>query len=233
MRNCQNLLVPLLASATVEAAQPQLNWNNQWQSRYVSEGRDNLPGSGLLGSTLSAGAGRFDGSVVYLVEDQTPRDGRSRYREWNLEAGVGGTVAALDWRLGYKQLWFPASDEDDRELSAELGTNWFASLSSTLTYTWATGADGGFIELALEREFSCGLRCQFQPYLMVTANEGFVPDSRRGLNSVQLGTALALEVGEQVWLALEANYSVPAQSDREEALEELFWLGFAVNYRIH
>jgi hypothetical protein len=231
--NYRKLIIPALASATVEAADPVVDWHNQWQSRYVSEGRDNLPGSGLFASALAAQAGRFDATLIHIVEDQTPGGDRSRYREWNVEAGVGGTAAALDWRLGYKQLWFPASDEQDQEFSVELSTELFASLISTLTYTHATEADGAFVEMALAREFSCGQGCQFTPYAMAAANEGFVPDSRRGLNNLQFGTELALQVSERVSLGLEANYSLPAESTVEEALKELFWLGLSLQYRIH
>ncbi len=233
MLNYRKLIIPALASATVEAADPEVNWRNQWQSRYVSEGRDNLPGSGLFASTLAAQVGRFDATLIHLVEDQTPGGDRSRYRESNVEAGVGGTIAALNWRVGYKRLWFPASDGQDQEFSVELGAALFASVISTLTYTHADEADGGFVELTLEREFSCGQGCQFMPYAMAAANEGFVPDSRRGLNNLQFGTELALQVSERVSLGLEANYSLPAESNAEEALQELFWLSLSLEYQIH
>lgn len=231
LRSPRQLLLPLLISTTAEAASPAIDFTTQWQSRYVSEGRDNVPGSGLFASQLSAEIGHLQVSALQLLEDQSVPDGASRYRERNAEVSLGGTYAAMDWRVGYKHLWLPGGEED-QEVAVELGADLPGGLAGTLSYTYAAEADGGFIELAMEREFSCGRRCSLVPYAMLGANQGFIPDGRRGLNHLQLGGQLMVQVGGQVTLGLEVNHSLPVEEHRDGGLRELTWLGLSLAYRL-
>ena len=231
LRTCRLLLLPLLTSAAAEAADPAIDWTNQWRSRYVSEGRDNLPGSGMFATSLVVDSGRLQVSALQLLEDRSPGADALRYLEQNAEVSLGGAFAALEWRVGYKHLWLPASEED-QEVAMELGAELPAGMTGKLAYTYAAEADGGFVELSMEREFFCGRGCSLVSYALVGANQGFVPDGKRGINHIQLGGQLLVLVARQLTLGLEFNHSFPVGSSQEVGLRELIWLGLSLTYQI-
>lgn len=231
--NCFRYLIPAVIASGAWADTPTASWSTQWQSKYVSEGRDNLPGSHFLTTTISASQGAVDAALFYGVEHPSPTDIQPRYEEGNALVGYSGSAGALDWRAGYKHLWFDASNERDNEWSLEFSTEALPLLTPTLTYTYATAAGGAFIELAVERELACGSRCSLTPYAMLAANEGFIPDSRRGMNNGQIGASIDFDVSPRLSLRAQAHYSRPFEELPEEGLNELLWLQLGLDYRLH
>jgi hypothetical protein len=229
--NPARLIAPLLLSSSA-AATTSLELGTAWQSKYVSEGRDNLDGHAFLLSTATLTHGQFDAEVAYGLEDRPRNLTSERYREWNAGVGFGNELGPVDWHASYKHLWLPASEERDNEWALALSTTSDSNLTASLAYTYATTAGGGFYEAALEYELSCGATCQLTSYLIASDNRGYIAGGERGPNNVQAGLSLLAQADTRVTIVAELNYSRPFDDAPAQGLTELFWWNLALRFRL-
>lgn len=117
-----------------------------WDSRYVSEGRDNLDKKGLAGTTVEAA---FRGISLGVWYAACP-DSDSEYREFNASATYGVEWKSFEAYLSYTHLRFLADDEDDNELGAGIAyTALPANLALGLDGYYSFESEGSFFELLL------------------------------------------------------------------------------------
>ena len=81
-----------------------------WESRYVSEGRDNLDGDGLVSSTVEAAFKGLSLNASYASSPNTD------YREFSLGAAYSYTWNDLEANVSYTHLRFLSDEEDDNEI---------------------------------------------------------------------------------------------------------------------
>ena len=110
------------------------------ESRYISEGRNNLSHGGLVTLALEGERENLFAGAWY------GRGTGVGYEETNLFAGSRWQVAGLAGYLGYSRLLFAGDESDDNELAG--GAVWSPRdgdpVALLVDYRYSTLADGGF-----------------------------------------------------------------------------------------
>lgn len=190
-----------------------------WDSRYVSEGRDNLEDGGLRFLEGVACSGGYEAGLSWSEGDSV------EYEEANLWIAKGLTLGEFDLTGSYTYLSFPTESSHDSELAIELGRSVFEDYTANLCSVYSEDADGLFFELSLERGFEISPRSRVVSYALVSVNSGYVADEPRGMNNAQVGVEIERDLSEGMSAALIVNLSVGIA----EGVDDLAWFGLRLN----
>jgi|TARA_B110000438_G_scaffold295474_1_gene338515 hypothetical protein len=117
-----------------------------WESRYVSEGRDNLDGDALWTTALEAGWENLSAGLWFAKSyDQD-------YDEFNFDVALSKSFDELEVYLAYTRLEFPFDGSHDDEVGAGLlwsGLPLEIELAVDVYYSFE--ADGCFAEFTVAR----------------------------------------------------------------------------------
>lgn len=217
MMKCVIAALSLLAASSAFASNDSETMvYMDWESHYVSEGRNNLPHSGIVWSGLE----HTDGAWLWY-ERQGFGDSRN-FVELNLGFMYQFSLPA-DFALatGYKRLEFFGNERcSDNELSAELsytGVDW---LTPNLAYTYATEAHGAFVEFSLTGNWPVTEHLTISPYILQGWDMGFASLHHDGRNNFQFGVEAAYDITAQLNLALQLSRSIGQGDIEQQAREE-------------
>ncbi|MCL2917285.1 hypothetical protein [Shewanella litorisediminis] len=216
--------IAIIASVAlpVMAAEPEFAIEVGWDSKYVSEGRNNLPHGGIGWAGASATVG--DLTAYALVG----RADAAHFTEWNFgveyQLHLHDTLEAF---VGAQRIENYGDVRcSDNELFAELAWTAWDYLVPSIAYTYSTEAGGYFVELSLHSNWHLGEQFILSPYLTQGFDFQYVTEDHNGANHLQFGL-------EATW-AFSDNLSVSAQVSRviagkdievdqgEEARDETF-----------
>jgi hypothetical protein len=184
-----------------------------WESRYASEGRDNLAGDSLGTTSIDLGGEHFSAGVWF---GKSPEQ---KYDELRFTVGLTETFGPLTAFLAYTyvQYQYQYANLDDHEISlwaecTELP--WDLEVSAYAYYSIM--AEGAFIEAALHRDILARDRFSLRGSLLLGFNQGYVPDGHAGVNhlAVRLGSEFALTTS----FAITAHLSYSWALDRDSEL---------------
>lgn len=204
-----------------------------WESLYVTEGRDNLDGDGIVSASTEF-TFRGLGIVPWLA-----RGTGGNYSEANLNVVYGDRpTQQFEYFVGFNHAhaWEAGEHSAENELSLDLvfyRKKHFQLLASSY-YSFDEG--GAFTELGIQRGY------RFQPeWILETRaslgiNHGYVSDGHRGLNHGQLHLNLSYQPAEPLELYGFASYSQPIDRDPQrhpgdELLRERLWGGLGLSFR--
>tara|TARA_Y100000588_G_C14242178_1_gene919893 strand:- start:1771 stop:2556 length:786 start_codon:yes stop_codon:yes gene_type:complete len=204
-----------------------LSFTGAWDSKYVSEGRDNLD-SGGLASVAAEWSSHFDSQDLFLTSWYAESTDTS-YTELNLGIGYGINLEEGGVNVGYTWLDFADDDESDNDISLELTTNTLEAIDLTAAFVYSTEASGTWIELIASTEFE---RNPFTiaPYALLGINKGYVANEYDGLNNLQLGIDISTPLNEKVSLGGYLTYIIALDDDHDETLDDIFWLGVYLEF---
>ena len=204
----------------------------RWESRYVSEGRDNLAGNGLTSvfSDISLGNFTFAPWMAYGYD--------SEYTELNLNFIYGHKLTdQLDIYGGYTHLQDRLEDEHtkDNEIFADLVYMPTAPFDVLVNYYYSFDARGSFWEFALKREEILNEQTVLTLSSIVGFNEGYVPNGHNGLNHVQLRLNLALYPVPciEIMPYVAYNFAIDSEPERfadDITLHDFMWGGIGIAY---
>lgn len=220
---------PLQAAA--EARRP-LHVHTLWESRYVSEGRDNLDGDPLASAATDITFGNltFAPWVAHGYETD--------YTEVNLNLVYGWSLSEqLELYGGYNHLEIRTDGDwdKDNELSAGL------IYAPTTLFDILVGcyhsfeAHGSFWEWGLQREHTINEQTMLTLNGVVGANDGYIVDGHNGLNHVQLRLDLAYYPAPYLEIVPYAAYNIaidrePDRYPDDHLLRDFFWGGIGIIY---
>jgi hypothetical protein len=190
-----------------------------WESKYISEGRDNLEDGGLV-SVESVFSG-YDFSLGFWYADSYD----TSYNELNLFGAYAVEFYGVAAYAGYSYLNFPDDDADDHEISAGLAYEAFPYLIPAVEWVYSTGADGSFVEISLASEIPATDYLSFTPFALLGLNLGYVAGESEGLNNFQLGLDAELAVTENIALVGYAAHTWGLDKDPGDSLIDEFWGG--------
>lgn len=200
-----------------------------WNSRYVSEGRDNLDGEGLANSTLEIAYKGFNLGSWYA---SSPNNG---YTEFNAYSEYTVKYGPWECYAGYTHLEYPADDADDDEIGGGLAyTALPGHLSAGLDGYYSFEAGGSFYEAIVAGEYSLG-DLTLSPGGVVGANAGYIADGHDGLNNFALCLTAAMPIKDGVVLvgSVAHNWAIDADPDKypgDELLDDFFHGSIALNF---
>ena len=150
-----------------------------WESKYVSERRDNLENGGLFSLSADLSVAPFEGGIWYAVPDS------ENYRELNLWAGLRHQFGSLELGISYTYLSIPVDSAHDHEFAVNATYGDLPLITPSVVYTYSTEANGGFLEFVLASEHSVTESLSITPNILFASNHGYIPDEHEGANNLQ------------------------------------------------
>lgn len=197
------------------------------ESKYVSQGRDNLGDGGIYSFEAALEWRRLAAGAWFASADSTS------YEELNLYVDYGVELGPLYSYVGYTRLEFLQEDESDNEISAGVEISDAGYFIPALDYTYSTGADGGFVELSIstEIELSDG-RLLLRPYLMEGFDFGYISRAHDGPNNFQLGIDFTCKLTAALSMVGSVAHSWAHEDVRNDGRGDVSWLIIGVTGKI-
>ena len=199
-----------------------------WDSRYVSEGRDNLDGESLASATVEASLGGLRLGAWYAASPETD------YRELNL--GMAYTVESddLETSIAFTHLRFLTDEEDDNEVGIGLVYAGLpVGLAIGLDAYHSFAAEGSFLEASIGGEYAVCDRLTLAPAAALGWNSGYIADGHDGANHFALSMVAAVPLRDGLGLAATVAYTWAVDADPERhpgdgALGDFLHVGIAL-----
>jgi len=183
---------------------PSVEWSASaaWDSRYVSEGRNNLPEGGIVTAEAGLSYSGLSVTVGYLHGDQAD------YDEVGLSVEYGFEVSGLELYGGFTRLRFPEDDAFDNEIGAGASFTFPSGPILAIDGVYSTEADGLFLEITLSVEKELlGARATISPFIREGLDFGYATPDHDGPNNLQAGLEISYSLSDQVSLTGHASHS--------------------------
>ncbi len=198
-----------------------------WESRYFSEGRDDLDGNSLAITSFELSSTHFTGGIWYGISpDQS-------YDELQLSLAWTHSIGEVEFYTSYTYLEFPTDDENDNEIG--IGLSWAGlplDIELALDAYYSFDADGTFIETSASRELIATDRFSIDLASVFGINQGFVSDGHDGGNYIALRCAMTYSYSESIALTAHFTQSWELGSDSslegDDTLVDLFHAGVGI-----
>jgi hypothetical protein len=212
----------------------QFDWHMHflWESRYVTEGRDNLSGSGLLSASSE-----FILDEVNFIPWYAYSAGAD-YSELNLNFiyGIRPTVNTAIY-FGYNHIRARLLDEraNDNEISLDVVHKLMEQVGVSISIYHSFEANGSFLEAGMKHFAELNKRVHFSLQAMLGVNAEYIPDGHNGLNHFQLRAHASYLAEKQTELYAFVGYNVAINRDSvqyagDELLGDFFWGGVGISY---
>ena len=189
----------------------EISYNNSFESKYISEGRDNLESGGLSSFNTDISYHWFNLNIWY----GTGAD--KDYRELQYSAGLSFDLSDIGINFGLTDLSFLHDDSKDQEFYTELSYNKLKWLKPTLVNVYSFEAEGSFVELLLELNIPLqNEQLSLIPFLLGALDFGYVEDTN-GPNNFQMGVELSFQLIDNVSINsyVASSYGVWEESSHE------------------
>jgi len=202
---------------------PTLNAGLSYESKYVSEGRNNLEDGGLFSFESCFGIDGFEFGAWFAIGETV------NYQELNVSGEYLYELAGFDICVGYTRLEFLKDSESDNEINAGVAYTAFPWLIPSLNYVYSTEAEGSFVEISIMSEISIlQERLTISPYIMEGFDFGYVTEEFDGQNNLQLGIEIAVSATDQIQITGYIAHSWAHEDVRREGLGDQTWAGIGV-----
>ena len=213
-------LIPFPMASGVFAT-PNAGYGLLWESRYVSEGRNNLEAGGLVSGEIDFGWDSLVAGIWFAVGDSVS------YEELNLYLEYGFGLGPLEAHAGYTRLEFPADNESDDEFHFGIAYGDLPFLTVALNYTYSIEAGGGFLEIMASTEIKLLEDSLIvQPYALQALDFGYASAEHDGLNNFQAGLAVNYPLNRHASLYCAIHHSWAQKDVNNEGNVNISWLVF-------
>lgn len=199
----------------------KISFSNSFESKYVSEGRNNLESGGLYSINTGISFHWFNINMWYGTGL------RCDHRELQLSAGLSFDLSDIGFNLGFTDLSCLHDHTNDREFYMEFSYNKFKWLTPTLMNVYSFEAEGSFLELLLE--FNVPVQNEHlgvTPFLLKGFDLGFVEDTIC-LNHILTGFAISYQLIDNLSINGYVAYTFGVWE--ESPHENHTWSGISVS----
>jgi len=195
-------------------------------SRYISEGRNNLDSGGILSADISWSKPMTEGSLNLSAWYAEAWD--AEYAELDLSVGYTVEFGASEFGVAYTWLEFPEDNEDDHEVELSLAYNVQNILDLSFSGVYSDEAGGVFFETGLSKEIELKEGLTLVPFVVVGINEGYVTDEHDGLNHLIIGVETSWEITDSISLGAYLACTMGLDEEPVESLEDLVYSGLSL-----
>lgn len=222
--------IPLLTTPSSDKLTGTLQLG--WDSRYYTEGRDELDGDSLLTTSAEVSFENFAIGFWYGISPE------QNYDEFQVIATYFNHIGGFDYYLSFAHLeffnFFPT-----REFDNEIG---FGISYGDLPYDFSLALDasysfeatGYYAELSLERSQEITDNLSFTATGILGINQGFVSDGHDGLNHFGLRAGLDYALTGNLSLSGHVTYTAPidhsANAPGDESLTNFSHTGVSLQW---
>ncbi|WP_285163739.1 hypothetical protein [Shewanella goraebulensis] len=184
-----------------------------WDSKYISEGRNNLADGGVYlgGASVTSGDLTTYAAVV--------RGDTEHYTEWNFGLEYALHLHEdLETIVGYQRLEFYGDERGhDNEFFAEIaytGVNW---LIPSIAYTYATEAGGYFVEVSLHSPWQLTEQFSVTPYITQGFDFQYATEKHNGANHFQMGVEASYALSSNMTISAHFSHVIAMDDIKKEA----------------
>ncbi|MBB1380308.1 hypothetical protein [Pseudoalteromonas sp. SR43-2] len=204
-----------------------------WESRYVTEGRDNLAGNGIASIATEVNYKNF--AVIPWAAKGISSD----YSELNLNAIYTAHLSErIEMYVGYNYIKAREDgiDAHDNELSLDVAYFYADDIQLLSSVYHSFDASGTFLEMAVKKGFYINDLLSVDIQSGVGFNAGYVSDGHNGVNNVKFTANLSYQLFNQLALYTYSSYSIAVNKDEkrfagDETLRNIFWGGVGLSYQ--
>jgi len=203
-----------------------------WESRYVTEGRDNLSGKSLVSLSTEFSIDGF--SIVPWIADGVD----TNYEEFNLNVIYANELTtSLVLYTGYNYIHsrpYGARD-DDNEINLDFAYQWLKHISVFASVYYSFEAKGSFMETSIKHNGALNEKIRYSLQGILGVNAKYVSDGHNGLNHFQLRAQASYHSGRQIELYTFVGYNLainpePSKYVGDEQLKDFSWSGIGLTY---
>lgn len=200
----------------------------QWESRYVSEGRDNLDTAGIQTVTMDI----YRGDLNLAIWNGWGYD--SGYHELQVTPALTHEWNNFDIYLYYNYKRYFEEHKSENEIGSGIfyyglphhlfaGVDWYYSVEN----------DGSFFRLSLGSRFNPIEKLELEPAIMFGINENYIPDGHDGANHVGIQLNGKYEISGKISIVGYLGYNVAIDRDPgsfagDILLRDFFWSGIGI-----
>ncbi|MBK1790577.1 hypothetical protein [Persicirhabdus sediminis] len=200
-----------------------------WDSRYFSEGRDNLDGDSLMSTGFLHGGKHVTAGAWYgFSPDQ-------EYDELQLSLILSHEIGNWEFYGAYTHIRTPFDSAYDNELG--LGVIWSglpAEIELAADGYYSFDAEGAFIEFSVLREYELTESLAIGAAGIVGVNQGYVSDGHDGWNHFALQLEGVYAINDCWSASVHATYSWALDRDvslaGDELLRDFFHFGVGLEW---
>ena len=204
-----------------------------WESRYVTEGRDNLAGKGIF--SASTEFNYKDINFVPWIATGIDTD----YSEFNLNIVYGTKLLDnLDVFVGYNHIQSRISgiSLNDNEINLDLAYFYNNQFQIVTNIYYSFDAEGAFAEVAIKKGYLIDNTLSINLRAVLGFNSGYVVDGHNGINHGQLLARASYQVIKEMEVYAYTGYNLAINSDSnrytgDELLRDFFWGGIGLSYQ--
>ena len=200
---------------------------SQYDSRYFTEGRDELDGDAIIATAFELAYEEFAFGTWYGVSPE------QNYDELQFSLAYTGTLGDFEYYLSWTYLQFstlfPGNDQDN-EVGFGISYGGLPyDIGLAVDAAYSLEADGTFIELSLDKSFELTDQFSLGFSSVFGINQNFVSDGHDGANHLAFSTSLNYSPIENLTFSLHATQSLSLDRDPsnpgDETLIDFFHIG--------
>jgi len=204
-----------------------------WESRYITEGRDNLSGKGIY--SASTEFNYKDINIVPWIANAI----NTNYSEFNLNIVYGQQLLDnLELFVGYSHIQARESgvNSNDNEISLDLAYFHEKRFQILTNIYYSFDAEGAFMEVAIKKGYRIGNMISVDLRTTFGFNSGYIIDGHNGINHGQLLARASYLAMKEFEVSAYAGYNAAINRDStryagDELLRDFFWGGIGMSYR--
>ncbi|WP_394130876.1 hypothetical protein [Shewanella maritima] len=209
------LILPMLSSTFVVADETSdigFNFDIGYDSKYVSEGRNNLEDGGIAWGAASVSQGDF---TAYAA---LGRGTSEHYIEWQFGVEYAPQIHQdFDTVVGYQRLEFYGDERaSDNEVFASIvytGNQW---IEPGVHYTYATEAGGYFVEVSLHHHWQVNDALVVSPYAIQGFDFQYATEEYDGANHFQFGVEASYQINDTYAISGHISHSIAQEDIKRE-----------------
>ncbi|MCW8934705.1 MAG: hypothetical protein OQK98_08270 [Gammaproteobacteria bacterium] len=204
-----------------------------FESRYITEGRDNLSGKGI--ASLSSEFNYKEISIIPWVARGINTD----YTEVNLNLVYGTKLLEnLQVFAGYNSILSREANinSHDDEITLDLAYFHKKRFQILGSVYYSFDASGVFTNIALKKKYRLNNALSINLKAILGVNSGYVTDGHDGINYAQFRANFNYLIMKELELYAYTGYSLAVNRDNirytgDELLKNMFWGGIGLSYR--
>lgn len=197
-----------------------------YDSRYISEGRNNLVEGGIAWFQLSH---ELAPTLSLVGLYGAGKD----YDELNFSLVYSQTYSDVDYYFSYTRLEFFEDNLNDNELGAGAAYSFLTSIPLNLTAdaVYSVEADGTFIEFSLGSEIAIYDDLVISPFIKAGLDFGYASANRKGHNHSALGAVFTFIQSDSLSYNLLLEHTISREHVKKETNQKNHnWFGFHLVY---
>jgi hypothetical protein len=164
-----------------------------YDSRYVSEGRNQLSAGGIYWIN---GSHEVNENISLGIAYGLASDSQVNYDELNLIIGYSNSVEGFDYFIGYTRLEFLEDNESDDEISFAIEHTETDLLTPFANLVYSVEVDGYFIDIGAKKDFELSDKLSITPHMLMAFDFGYASAEKGGSNHAAIGASLAYSLSK-------------------------------------